>query len=70
MAAGHLHELHFTIKCHLLDTMGRGILDLGRLLARVGIDDSARRNTQRLNELNLRLKWRTKYTAVPPDIIH
>lgn len=56
VTTGHFHELHLAIKCHHLDAMGRRILDLRDLLAGVGIDNSAWIDSQRLNQLNLRLE--------------
>lgn len=55
MAARHLHEFHLTIKGHHLDSVGRCIFYLRNLLAGVSIDYSAWINSQRLNQLNLRL---------------
>lgn len=51
----HLHELHIAVEGHHLHSVGRGILDLGYLLARVGVDDPASIHTQRLNNLDLSL---------------
>lgn len=56
MTAGHFHEFHLAIKGHHSDTVGRCVLDLGNLLAGVGIDDSAWIHSQRLNHMNLRLE--------------
>lgn len=58
MTTGHFHQLHLAIKRHHLDAMGRCVLDLRDLLAGVGIDNSAWIDSQRLNQLNLRLEGR------------
>ena len=56
VAAGHFHEFHLAVEGHPLDSVSRRVFDLRDLLARVGIDDFAGIHSQRLDQLNLRLK--------------
>lgn len=56
MATSNLHKLHFTVKGHHLHPMGRSILDLGHLLAGIGINDPAGVHSKRLDDLDLSLK--------------
>lgn len=60
MEAGNLHELHFIVKGHHLNTMAQSVLDLRHLFAGIGIDDAGGVHTQRLHQLDLSLRKRVE----------
>lgn len=64
VAPSHLHELHVAVEGHHLHSVGRGILDLGHLLAGVGVDDPVSVHTQRLNDLDLSLMGQRRTGSV------
>ena len=49
-------QLNFVVEGHQVDTVLGGVLDVRRLLARIGVDDSRRRNFQIQNFLYLTLR--------------
>ena len=63
MAIDNLSKLPLIVKGHHLDPIGKGIFELGRLLAGVGIDDPAGFHPKRCHQLNLILEKRNRAQA-------